>query len=91
MTIPVRYIQYGFGQHRIFYVTEGGEDVDPPPMVTCYFPDKEDKVEITLKHFDEGIYYFEIFFRAIGNHLFIFREDAEKTGMLNAIIKDRMI
>lgn len=99
MTIPVRYIQYGFGQHRIFYVTEGGGDILPPPDVHCYFPDnniKADKLIIALKHLDEGIYYFDIFFKLLGNHLFVFYEllgeppELRKTGLLNAIIKDRM-
>jgi len=95
--IPVRYFQYGFGQHRIFYVTAEGEDVHPPPPeVHCYFPDtqnKEQKLIMELKHLDTGVYYFDIFFRLIGNHLFIFFEGEEKikTGILNAIIKDRMI
>jgi len=88
--IPVRYIQYGFGQHRIFYVTEGGGDVNPLPTVNCYVPDKNNKSSLTLKHLDTGIYYFDIFFRLVGNHLFVFFEDAQKTGILNAIIKDKM-
>jgi len=91
VTIPVRYIQYGFGQHKIFYVTAGGGDVHPPlPTVHCYFPDKKEKSVIDLKHLDEGIYQFEIFFKAVGNHLFVFFEGTQKTGILNAIIKDRM-
>ena len=90
--IPVRYVQYGFGRHRIYYVTEGGGDSPEFSSLTvhCYFPDKNNKLIIKLKHLDPGIYYFEIFFRHLGNHLFVFFEDEQKTGILNAIVKDRM-
>lgn len=85
-----RYVQYGFGQHRIFYITKKGGDVNPPPEVHCYIPDKNNKSIIVLKYLDTGIYYFEIFFRVLGDHLFVFYENGKRTEILNAVIKDRM-
>lgn len=85
--IPVRYVQYGFGQHKIFYVVEGGGDLASPPMVHCYFPNKNNKLIIELEHLDTGIYYFEIKFEAQGNHLIIYYEGEQKTGILNAIVR----
>lgn len=85
--IPVRYVQYSFGRHRIFYVAEGGADLDSPPTVHCYFPDKDSKLIVELKRIDVGIYHFEISFKIQGNHLFVYYEGDQKTGILNAIAR----
>lgn len=85
--IPVRYTQYSFGKHRIFYIVEGGGDLASPPMVCCYRPNKNNKEVIELKHLDTGIYYFEIEFAHQGNHLFVYFEGEQKTGILNAIVR----
>ena len=85
--IPVRYVQYSFGKHRIFYVVEGGGDLASPPTVRCYCPSNNDKTNMTLKKIDTGIYYFETKFECQGNHLFVFYEGEQKTGILNAIVR----
>ncbi len=90
--IPVRYTQYSFGHHRIFYVTEGGGDLVSPPTVKCYYPNKECKMTVDketkeLKRIDTGIYYFVVDFECQGNHLIVFYEGEQKTGILNAIVR----
>lgn len=85
--IQVRDVQYSFGKHRIFYVVEGGGDVKPPPEVHCYFPNKDSNLVIELEHLDVGIYYFETNFECQGNHLMIFYEGSQRTGILNAIVR----
>ncbi len=86
MSIPVRYVQYSFGLHRIFYIPDGGGDLPSPPTVLYYRPNKDDKMIIPLKHLDTGVYYFEIDFKVQGNHLFIYREESQRTGILNALV-----
>ena len=85
--IPVRYVQYSFGKHRIFYVVEGGGDLVSPPTVNCYFPNKDNSKSFDLKRMDTGIYYFEIDFDVQGNHLFVYKEGEQRTGILNAIVR----
>ena len=85
--IPARYLDYTFGEQRIFYVTEGGVDLSSPPIVNCYFPDNDNKSTIDLKRLDIGVYYFEICFDRQGTHLFIFFEGVRKTGLLYALVK----
>lgn len=85
--IRVRDVQYSFGHHRIFYVVEGGGDVNPPPEVHCYSPSKSNKEIIELEHLDTGIYYFETKFECQGNHLMIFYEGNQRTGILNALVR----
>lgn len=88
--IPVRYIQYGFGLYRLYYVVEGGGDLANPPVVHCYCAKCENdisKVIIELQHLDTGIYYFETEFKNQGNHLFVYYEGDQKTGILNAIVR----
>lgn len=85
--IPVRYVQYSFGQHRIFYIVEGGGDLASPPRVHCYLPNTDIRKVIELEHLDIGIYYFEIKFEIQSNHLFVFYESEQKTGILNALVR----
>lgn len=88
MNAPVRYVQYSFGKHRIFYIVDGGK-LAFPPTVCCYCPNNNDKKIIELEELDldMGIYYFEIKFEHQGNHLFVFFEGDQKTGILNAIVR----
>lgn len=88
--IPVRYIQYSFGQHRIYYIPEGGGDLPTSPKVYCYCPNcpnSRSKRIIELEHLDTGVYKFEFDFKHQGNHLFIYYEGEQKTGILNAIVR----
>ena len=85
--IPVRYVQYSFGYHRIFYIVEGGGDPVFPPTVKCYFPNKNNSKSFDMKRMDIGIYYFEIDFDCQGNHLFVYKEGEQRTGILNAIVR----
>lgn len=85
--IPVRYVEYSFGKHRIFYVAENVEDPAFIPSVDCYCPIKDCKTSMTMEKLDVGIYYFEVDFKTQGNHLFVFYEDTKRTGILNAIVR----
>lgn len=84
---PVVYIQYSFGIHKIYYITEDGRDLESLPSVKCFCPTKDIPMFRTLKRLDEGIYYFEADFKEQGNHLFIYYEATKRTGILNALVR----
>lgn len=67
-------LSYKKGWQRLFYITESGEAVNPPPSVHCHSPRKTNTNLDELKLLEIGVYYFDFYFKYSGEYVFIFFE-----------------
>lgn len=79
-------LNYKKGWQRLFYITENGEAINPPPSVHCYSPRKIRIVYNSLKSFEIGVYYFDFYFKYFGEYVFIYFEKKKNKWEATTIV-----